>query len=74
MCTSWGGEGGGDIDRSENMRGWMKGMMKDGTEMKGLHEVKEGTVERTSWRGKKGKEVKARERGEREGTKYRRWA
>ena len=48
MCTSWGEEGGGDIDRSENMRGWMKWMMKDGTEMKGLHEVKEGTVERTS--------------------------
>ena len=35
------------------------------------HEVQEGTVERTSWRGKKGKGVKERERGEREGTKYR---
>ena len=48
MCTSWGGEGGEDIDRSENMRGWMKGMMKDGTEMKGVHEVQEGAVEGTS--------------------------
>ena len=62
MCTSWGGEGGEDIDRSENMRGWMKGMMKDGTEMKGVHEVQEGTVEGTSWRRKRGKGAKARAR------------